>query len=57
MLNPGLAEISLLAILVLILFGSGKVNAIARCVGRCVASFRQGERDVDVIDITPDSDE
>lgn len=56
MLGLGTTELLILLVLVLIFFGAGKLASIGTVLGRSVASFRQGERDAEAIDISPDEE-
>ncbi len=53
MLGLGTFELLILLVLVLIFFGAGRLASAGTVLGRSVASFRQGERDAEAIDITP----
>ncbi len=55
MLGLGTVELLILLVLVLIFFGAGKLTSIGTVFGRSVAGFRQGERDAEAIDITPEN--
>ncbi len=56
MLGLGTIELLILLVLVLVFFGAGKLASVGTVLGRSVASFRQGERDAEAIDISPDKD-
>jgi len=54
LLGIGTFELLFLLVLVLIFFGAGKLASTGSLLGRSVASFRQGQKDAEAIDITPD---
>ncbi|MEM0022100.1 MAG: twin-arginine translocase TatA/TatE family subunit [Archaeoglobaceae archaeon] len=44
----GTQELILIAIIVLILFGAGKIPEVARSLGRSVAEFRKAQREAEL---------
>ncbi len=54
MLGLGTSELIILLVLALIFFGAGRLASVGTLLGRSVGSFRQGQRDAEAIDITPD---
>jgi len=56
MFGLGTVELLILLVLVLVFFGAGKLASAGTILGRSVASFRQGEKDAEAIDITPKED-
>ena len=53
MLGLGTTEMIITLVLFLIIFGTGKLPAMAGKLGRCVRSFREAASGDDIIDITP----
>ncbi len=52
----GLFEILLLIVILLLVFGAGKLPAIGDALGRTVKSFRRASRGADEIDVTKKAD-
>jgi sec-independent protein translocase protein TatA len=54
---PGLPEMLVVVLLVLMLFGAGKLPSVLRQMGEGVKAFRDGTKDVDnapgAVDVTP----
>lgn len=53
---PGLAEIALVLVLVLIFFGAGKLPQVMATLGEGVKQFRDRQDD-DAVDVTPVDEE
>jgi sec-independent protein translocase protein TatA len=53
MFGLGIGELVLILIIVLIIFGAGKLPEIGEGLGRGIRSFRKAVRTPDEIDITP----
>ncbi len=57
MFGMGIGELLVILVIVLIIFGAGKLPEIGEGLGRGVRNFRKAMRAPDAIDITPDKDE
>lgn len=53
----GFGELALILVIVLIIFGAGKLPDIGEGLGRGIRSFRKAVRMPDAIDVTEDSAE
>jgi sec-independent protein translocase protein TatA len=54
MFGLGIAELLVILVIVLIIFGAGKLPEIGEGVGRGIRNFRKAVKAPDEIDITPD---
>ena len=54
MLGFGTVELLILLVLVMVFFGAGKLTSFGTLLGRSLGRYRQGVRDAEAIDITPD---
>ncbi len=57
MFGLGTTELVLILVLVLIVFGAGKLPEIGSALGKGIRSFRKATQDRDEIDITPEEDD
>jgi len=57
MFGLGVGELLLILVIVLIIFGAGKLPEIGEGLGRGIRSFRKAVKAPDEIDITPPGDE
>jgi sec-independent protein translocase protein TatA len=57
MFGLGIGELLVILVIVLIIFGAGKLPEIGEGLGRGIRSFRKAVKTPDEIDITPKSDE
>lgn len=57
MFGLGTTELVLILVLVLIVFGAGKLPEIGSALGKGIRSFRKATQDRDEIDITPEKDD
>ena len=57
MFGLGTTELIIVLVLVLIIFGAGKLPEIGGALGKGIRSFKKATQDRDEIDITPDRDE
>jgi sec-independent protein translocase protein TatA len=55
MFGLGIGELLVILVIVLIIFGAGKLPEIGDGLGRGIRSFRKAVRTPDEIDITPES--
>jgi len=53
----GIPELLIILIVVLIIFGPGKLPALGSGVGNALRNFRKAVNQPDAIDVTPDHDE
>jgi len=53
----GIGELVLILVIVLIIFGAGKLPEIGEGLGRGIRNFRKAVKMPDAIDITPKSDQ
>jgi sec-independent protein translocase protein TatA len=56
MFGLGVGELLVILVIVLIIFGAGKLPEIGEGLGRGIRSFRKAVKTPDEIDITPPSD-
>ena len=57
MFGLGIGELVIILVIVLIIFGAGKLPEIGEGLGRGIRSFRKAVRTPDEIDVTPKPDE
>ena len=57
MFGLGTQEIILILLVVLVIFGAGKLPQIGESMGKAIRNFKSAARDEDAIDITPKKDE
>ena len=57
MFGLGVGELLVILVIVLIIFGAGKLPEIGEGLGRGIRSFRKAIKQPDEIDITPKKDE
>ncbi len=57
MFGMGIGELLVILVIVLIIFGAGKLPEIGEGLGRGIRNFRKAVRAPDEIDITPKKDE
>lgn len=50
---PGLGELLVVLVIVLIIFGAGKLPQIGEALGRGIRNFKKAQKDADEIDVTP----
>ncbi|MEF3254934.1 MAG: twin-arginine translocase TatA/TatE family subunit [Deferribacterales bacterium] len=56
MFGLGTQEIILILIVVLVIFGAGKLPQIGESMGKAIRNFKSAAKDEDAIDITPKKD-
>lgn len=56
MFGLGSSELMLILVLVLIVFGAGKLPEIGSALGKGLSSFKKAVENPDEIDITPDQE-
>ncbi len=52
----GPMEIGLILLIVLLVFGAGKLPEVGGAIGKSIKSFKKSLREPDEIDVTPKSD-
>lgn len=56
MFGLGTQEIILILLVVLVVFGAGKLPQIGESMGKAIRNFKSAAKDEDAIDITPKKD-
>ena len=57
MFGLGIGELAIILVIVLIIFGAGRLPEIGEGLGRGIRNFRKSVKTPDEIDITPKKDE
>jgi sec-independent protein translocase protein TatA len=57
MFGMGIGELLVILVIVLVIFGAGKLPEIGEGLGRGIRNFRKAVKTPDEIDITPKNDE
>ena len=55
MFGIGMPELLVILVIILIIFGAGKLPDIGSALGRGIKNFKKATREADEIDVTPDS--
>jgi sec-independent protein translocase protein TatA len=55
MFGIGMPELLVILVIVLIVFGAGKLPEIGGAIGKGIKNFKKATREPDEIDVTPDS--
>jgi sec-independent protein translocase protein TatA len=55
MFGIGIPELLIILVIVLIIFGAGKLPEIGNALGKGIKNFKKATREPDEIDVTPDS--
>ncbi|MBN1612975.1 MAG: twin-arginine translocase TatA/TatE family subunit [Deltaproteobacteria bacterium] len=55
MFGIGIPELLIVLVIVLIIFGAGKLPEIGSALGKGIKNFKKATREPDEIDITPES--
>ena len=55
MFGLGLPELGVILVIVLIIFGAGKLPEIGGAIGKGIKNFKKSVRESEEIDVTPDS--
>ncbi|HVO65864.1 MAG TPA: twin-arginine translocase TatA/TatE family subunit [Syntrophales bacterium] len=55
MFGIGMPELIVILVIVLIVFGAGKLPEIGSAIGKSIRNFKKSVREPDEINITPDS--
>lgn len=56
MFGLGIGELLIILVIVLVVFGAGRLPEVGDAVGRTIKSFRKAVKQPDEIDITPKGD-
>ena len=56
MFGIGMPELLIILVIVLIIFGAGKLPEIGGALGRSIKNFRKATREPNEIDVTPPDD-
>ncbi len=57
MFGIGMTELLIVMVIVLVIFGAGKLPEIGSGMGKAIGNFRKSVRDTNEIDITPSQEE
>jgi len=55
MFGIGIPELLIILVIILIIFGAGKLPEIGSALGKGIKNFKKANREPDEIDVTPDS--
>jgi sec-independent protein translocase protein TatA len=55
MFGIGMPELLIILVIILIIFGAGKLPEIGSAIGRGIKNFKKATDEPDEIDVTPDS--
>lgn len=55
MFGIGMPELLIILVIILIIFGAGKLPEIGSAIGRGIKNFKKATNEPDEIDVTPDS--
>ena len=55
MFGIGMPELIVILVIVLIIFGAGKLPEIGGAIGKGIKNFKKATREPEEIDVTPDS--
>ena len=56
MFGLGIPELIIIMVIVMIIFGAGKLPEIGGAIGKGIKSFKKSVKEPDEIDVTPKSD-
>ena len=56
MFGIGMPELLVILVIILIIFGAGKLPEIGGALGRSIKNFKKANREPDEIDVTPAAD-
>ena len=57
MFGIGMPELLIILVIILVIFGAGKLPEIGQGVGKAIGNFRKSVRESHEIDVTPSSDD
>ena len=55
MFGIGMPELIIILVIILIIFGAGKLPEIGGAIGKGIKNFKKASREPDEIDVTPDN--
>jgi sec-independent protein translocase protein TatA len=55
MFGIGMPELVIILVIILIIFGAGKLPEIGGAIGKSIKNFKKATREPDEIDVTPDN--
>lgn len=55
MFGIGMPELLIILVIILIIFGAGKLPEIGGAIGKGIRNFKKASREPDEIDVTPDA--
>ena len=55
MLGIGMPELIVILVIILIIFGAGKLPEIGGAIGKGIKNFKKATKEPDEIDVTPDN--
>jgi len=55
MFGIGMPELIIILVIILIIFGAGKLPEIGGAIGKSIRNFKKAAREPDEIDVTPDN--
>ena len=56
MFGIGMPELLIILVIILIIFGAGKLPEIGSAIGKGIRNFKKSTTEPDEIDVTPDSE-
>jgi sec-independent protein translocase protein TatA len=57
MFGIGMTELVIILVIILVIFGAGKLPEIGSGVGKAIGNFRKSVKDTNEIDITPSAED
>lgn len=55
MFGIGMSELIIILVIILIIFGAGKLPEIGGAIGKGIKNFKKASREPDEIDVTPEN--
>ncbi|MFH1080912.1 MAG: twin-arginine translocase TatA/TatE family subunit [Pseudomonadota bacterium] len=55
MFGIGMSELIIILVIILIIFGAGKLPEIGGAIGKGIKNFKKASKESDEIDVTPES--
>jgi sec-independent protein translocase protein TatA len=57
MFGLGMPELIIIMVIVLLIFGAGKLPEVGSSIGKAIKGFKKSMKEPDAIDVTPDKNE
>ncbi len=57
MFGLGMPELIIIMVIVLLIFGAGKLPEVGSSIGKAIKGFKKSVKEPDAIDVTPDKEE